>query len=83
MLDEVIKEQRNSAAASSQSSATTSQPIIPSPGPDRDALIRWAYYEATVFIQQYGDLLEDVKRYMRAGTTVGECAMLIETELSG
>eukprot|EP01036_Dinobryon_divergens_P044287 gene44287-59082_t len=55
---------------------------LPPQGPDRDAFLRWAYYEATVLVQQNGDLLEAVRSYLNTGTTtVGECVLLVETEL--
>ena len=56
---------------------------IPEEGPDRDALLTWAYYEATTLCKQYGDLLEDVRDFLQTGTSsVGECSLLIEQELS-
>jgi energy-converting hydrogenase Eha subunit F len=46
------------------------------------ALLQWAYYEATSLVRQYGDLLEEVNSYLATGTsTVGECVVLVEEEL--
>ena len=90
-LDEVLKqEKKTNADASSQSPTSTSTSstdrnriTLPAVGPDRDALIRWAYYEATILVQQNGDLLEDVRKYMMTGTTtVGECVLLVEQTLT-
>ena len=56
---------------------------IPSNLDDRQALLEWAYFEACTLIRQYGDLLEEVKLYMDVGTsTVGECVLMIENEIS-
>mmetsp|Transcript_8471 Transcript_8471/g.12622 ORF Transcript_8471/g.12622 Transcript_8471/m.12622 type:complete len:515 (+) Transcript_8471:2-1546(+) len=50
---------------------------------DQAALLQWAYFEATAIVKQYGDLLEDVSSYLSSGTsTVGECAFMIEKEMS-
>jgi hypothetical protein len=56
---------------------------LPESPSDRDALLRWAYFEACAIVRQYGDLLEGVRSYLEAGTaTVGECVFLIEDELT-
>ena len=56
--------------------------VIPGAAEDQDALLQWAYYEASTLIKQYGDLLEGVNGYLGTGTsTVGECVMLVEEEL--
>lgn len=58
--------------------------VVPSTAADRKELLRWAYYEATLLVRQYGALLERVSRYMQAGTSsVGECVGMIEEMLSG
>jgi hypothetical protein len=55
---------------------------IPAEAADREALIQWAYNEASLLIRQYGNLLDGVSDYVQSGTTtIGECAMLIEQEL--
>ncbi|KAJ1419423.1 hypothetical protein B484DRAFT_400194 [Ochromonadaceae sp. CCMP2298] len=55
---------------------------IPTLKEDRQALLEWAYYEATTLVRQYGDLLEETRLYLNTGTsTVGECALMIEDEL--
>jgi len=55
---------------------------VPAEGADRDALVRWAYYEAVALCKQYGDLLEDVRDFLQTGTSsVGECSLLIEQVL--
>lgn len=51
---------------------------------DQEAFIQWAYFEATVLIRQYGDLLEEISAFLRTGSTsVGECTLLAENKLSG
>lgn len=55
---------------------------IPTSREDKDALVLWAYNEAVTLIRQYGELLENVTDYICTGTaSVGECALLIESEL--
>lgn len=55
---------------------------IPASREDKDALMLWAYNEAVTLIRQYGELLENVTDYICTGTaSVGECALLIESEL--
>eukprot|EP01031_Cornospumella_fuschlensis_P031596 gene31596-38184_t len=62
--------------------------VLPSPLPiprieDQSVYMQWAYFEATQLVRQYGDLIEKVGSYLRTGTTtVGECALLIEDELT-
>jgi len=56
---------------------------VPRSNEDCDVLLQWAYYEAESLIKQYGDILEDVCDYLNTGSSsVGECVMLIESELS-
>jgi hypothetical protein len=46
------------------------------------ALLQWAYFEACSFVNQYADLIDNLRSYLRTGTsTVGECALLIEQDL--
>lgn len=55
---------------------------LPASEKDRDALLRWAYFEAAGLVRQYGDLLEELRAYLQTGTSsVGECVLLIEEEL--
>ena len=55
---------------------------LPASAEDREALVQWAYNEASLLIRQYGDLIESVSDYIQSGTaSIGECAMLIEQEL--
>ena len=73
-------------SSTSRESADTgdSNPLtLPSDPRVREDLIDWAYYEAVLLIQRYGNLLEDIQSYMRTGTaSVGECALLIEKTLT-
>jgi hypothetical protein len=56
---------------------------LPSEQEDRTALLEWAYFEAEALVRQYGDLLEEVEGFMETGaSTVGECSLMIEDELS-
>ena len=56
---------------------------VPELEEDRDVLLQWAYYEAEALVKQYGDILEAVCDYLSTGTSsVGECVMLLESELS-
>lgn len=55
---------------------------VPSNPDDREALLRWAFFEASSLIRQYADLLDDVRSFLQTGsTTVGECVFLVEDEL--
>ena len=55
---------------------------VPASEDDRQALLEWAYFEATTLLRQYGDLLEEVQLYMDTGaSTVGECAEMIDEQL--
>lgn len=57
--------------------------VLPTRQEDQQALLQWAYFEASTLVKQYSDLLGGVSSYLRTGTsTVGECALLIENELS-
>lgn len=57
---------------------------LPDRQEDQEALLEWAYFEATALVKQYGELLEEVKDYLGTRTTtVGECVFLIEEELGG
>lgn len=57
--------------------------LLPKEEADRIALLEWAYFEATTLVRQYGDLLEELEAYLRTGTsTVGECTILLESELT-
>eukprot|EP01039_Chlorochromonas_danica_P002026 gene2025-2209_t len=57
--------------------------VLPTRSEDQQALLQWAYFEASTLVKQYSDLLGGVSSYLRTGTsTVGECALLIENELS-
>ncbi len=87
------KKEKDGSTASAPATGTTSGSasanvgndvcyMIPGASEDQDALLQWAYYEASTLIKQYGDLLEGVNRYLGTGTsTVGECVMLVEDEL--
>lgn len=56
---------------------------LPETTQDRDALLRWAYFEANAIIRQYGDLLEELRAYLETGTSsVGECVLLVEDTLT-
>lgn len=56
---------------------------LPETSQDRDALLRWAYFEANAIIRQYGDLLEELRAYLETGTSsVGECVLLVEDTLT-
>lgn len=55
---------------------------LPSSAEDREALVQWAYNEASLLIRRYGELLEALSDYVQSGTaSIGECALLIEQEL--
>jgi hypothetical protein len=57
--------------------------ILPKDKEGQNALLRWAYYEAVVLCKQYSDVLDDVRDFLRTGTSsTGECSLLIENELS-
>jgi hypothetical protein len=59
------------------------QSAIPKSEEDQTALLEWAYFEATTLVRQYGDLLEQIQSFLRTGTsTVGECSLLVESELT-
>ena len=56
--------------------------FIPEEAEDREVFLRWALYEATTLLNQYGDLADKLKKYLLTGSTsVGECVLLIEDEL--
>jgi hypothetical protein len=56
---------------------------LPKDRDDQSALLQWAYFEATALVRQYADLLEVLRAYLCTGTSsVGECAQLIESELT-
>lgn len=56
--------------------------IVPKGDEDQQALLQWAYFEASTIVRQYGDLLEELQIYLRTGTaSVGECSLLLENEL--
>ena len=56
---------------------------LPSASEDQEALLSWAYFEATSILRQYGDLLEELRDYMNTGSSsVGECVFLMEEEMS-
>lgn len=78
-----------SKTAAPKPSTTASADVSPSsalPVPsieDQSVYLQWAYFEATQLVRQYGDLIEKVGSYLNTGTsTVGECALLIEEELT-
>ena len=72
-------QKRNSDADPSNIALPANFPAVDA---DQSALLQWAYFEASAIIKQYGDLLEDVSSYMGSGTsTVGECALMIESEM--
>jgi len=55
---------------------------LPAAADDKEALVQWAYNEATLLIRQYGSLIETVSDYIQSGTaSIGEIAVLIEEEL--
>ena len=55
---------------------------LPSSTEDREALVQWAYNEASLLVRRYGELLEALSDYVQSGTaSIGECALLIEQEL--
>lgn len=55
---------------------------VPTEEEDKDALLRWAYFEADTLLKQYGDLVVDVGDYLGSGTSsVGEVVALLEQEL--
>ena len=57
---------------------------LPSTGETRQALLEWAFYEATQLARQYADVVEDVRSFIETGTTsVGECVLLVDSELTG
>lgn len=98
VLEELLKQRRNSDLQNGSEGETDQQNkqnrpwnrspkpllVLPEPGQDREAFLRWAFYEATVMVQQNADLLEAVRGYLQTGTaTVGEVALLLEDELRG
>lgn len=55
---------------------------VPAKEEDKDALLRWAYFEADTLLKQYGDLVVDVGDYLGSGSSsVGEVVALLEQEL--
>ena len=56
---------------------------VPKSDEDKNALLRWAYFEADTLLRQYGDLVVDVSDYLGSGTSsVGEVVALLEQELA-
>lgn len=55
---------------------------VPAKEEDKDALLRWAYFEADTLLKQYADLVVDVGDYLGSGSSsVGEVVALLEQEL--
>mmetsp|Transcript_14909 Transcript_14909/g.24765 ORF Transcript_14909/g.24765 Transcript_14909/m.24765 type:complete len:105 (-) Transcript_14909:29-343(-) len=78
-----LSDDATTSGRSTSARFTYDQTSIPEAAEDRQALLDWAYFEATTLVRQYGDLLEEVQLYMNTGTsTVGECVLMIEEELS-
>eukprot|EP01038_Epipyxis_sp_PR26KG_P005444 gene5444-7537_t len=88
VLDSIQKsvekeENKSSNNNDNNKSVSINEIVAPLSTDDRLALMGWAYFEATSLIRQYGDLLEEVSSFMRTGTsTVGECTLMVEQELT-
>ena len=86
ILTKTSSSSKPATTSTSDPSSITTVPPSSLPIPrieDQSVYMQWAYFEATQLVRQYGDLIEKVGSYLRTGTTtVGECALLIEDELT-